>query len=507
MRSTSRLTLRPGALWRSVVCSTVCGIRLTVNSQPPSPRSATALTVRLTPSTAIEPLKARKRAGASGAATARSHDSPTRSKRATVPTPSTWPLTRWPSRRSPARSAFSRLTSPVRSSPLVAARLAAETSTRKRSRAAAIATTVMQAPAIAMLSPSAVDASSQPGGGATVSALPNAGESPSGSTLTIRPTALTMPVNMRRLSSPPTARAVTDASPRRGRSRVVCQGRRAQQQAQVVADASDVDERETECVVEPRERRKRGEAATVAEQLRRDVDEQLVDETGGEQRCVELLAGLDVQLVDLAPAEVGDHRREVDLAARRRRERDLGAVRFERATPRAVVDRRVDEHLSRRREDARGGRRLEARIDDHAQRLAHRLDEAHVEPRVVVAHGADARQHRSGALAPGVAVGARRRAGDPLARAVGERAAAVERNRDLHAQPRPAALHPGHEADVELARSGGRGVVPLDRDSGGSETRRAFAGDERIRVAQRDDDAADPGGDERVGARRRAAVV
>ena len=151
-------------------------------------------------------------------------------------------------------------------------------------------------------------------------------------------------------------------------------------------------------------------------------------------------------------------------------------------------------------------RRLEARVDDHAQRLARGGDEANVEPRVVLAHRADAGQDRARALAPGVAVGARRLAGDPLAGAVGERRAAVERDRRLQAQPRAAALHARDEADVELARLLAA-AAPFDGDAGGLEPRRAAAGDERVRVAQGDDDAADAGGDERVGARRRAAVV
>ena len=119
-------------------------------------------------------------------------------------------------------------------------------------------------------------------------------------------------------------------------------------------------------------------------------------------------------------------------------------------------------------------RRLQARIDDHAQRLARARDQAHVEARIVVAHGADAGQHCAGALPPGVAVGARRLAGDPLAGAVVERGAAVERDRRLQAQPRPAALHARDEADVELARFRAA-RARLDGDAGRREARRALA--------------------------------
>ena len=105
-----------------------------------------------------------------------------------------------------------------------------------------------------------------------------------------------------------------------------------------------------------------------------------------------------------------------------------------------------------------------------------------------------------------MAVGARRLAGDPLADAVVERGAAVERDRGLEAQPRPAALHARDEADVELARFAFAGPED-DLDAGGGEARRALAGDERIRIAHRHHHPADAGGDERVGAGRRAAVV
>ena len=100
----------------------------------PEARSSTRLTVRLTPSTATEPLTARKRASDGGASTSSAHDSPTGSKRVTRPTPSTWPETRWPSSRASARIAFSRLTSPAASRPAVLSRLSAEISTWKRSR-------------------------------------------------------------------------------------------------------------------------------------------------------------------------------------------------------------------------------------------------------------------------------------------------------------------------------------------------------------------------------------
>ena len=115
----------------------------------------------------------------------------------------------------------------------------------------------------------------------------------------------------------------------------------------------------------------------------------------------------------------------------------------------------------------------------------------------------------AGAPAPGMAVAARRLAGDPLAGAVVEGGAAVERDRCLEAQPGPAPFHARDEADVELACSLADGAVGyVDHvDAGGGQPRRTLACHQRIRVAHGHDDAADAGGDESVRTRWRAAVV
>ena len=108
-----------------------------------------------------------------------------------------------------------------------------------------------------------------------------------------------------------------------------------------------------------------------------------------------------------------------------------------------------------------------------------------------------------------MAVAARRLAGDPLAGAVVEGGAAVERDRCLEAQPGPAPFHARDEADVELACSLADGAVGyVDHvDAGGGQPRRTLACHQRIRVAHGHDDAADAGGDESVRTRWRAAVV
>ena len=75
----------------------------------------------------------------------------------------------------------------------------------------------------------------------------------------MRPTPLTMPVNMRRLSSPRRTGTVADASPR------------AQAQAKIAADWRHIDEAKAEPLLEALEGPQRRETATAAEQARRHV--------------------------------------------------------------------------------------------------------------------------------------------------------------------------------------------------------------------------------------------
>ena len=91
------------------------------------------------------------------------------------------------------------------------------------------------------------------------------------------------------------------------------------------------------------------------------------------------------------------------------------------------------------------------RIQHHPPGLAVHGDGAYIEARVVVQHRADARKDGGGPGAPDVAVGPGRVAGDPLAAAIGQRRAAIQRGR--HLQPHPGALahHAGQETDVEFA--------------------------------------------------------
>src|SRR5205085_11328586 len=102
--------------------------------------------------------------------------------------------------------------------------------------------------------------------------------------------------------------------------------------------------------------------------------------------------------------------------------------------------------------DARFARRLQSAVDNHAQRLARRRDLPHGELRVVGAYGADAGKDGASSGAPAMSVAPRIRAGDPLRSTVTQSGAAIERCRDLEADPRSLARHARDEADVELAR-------------------------------------------------------
>src|SRR5262245_27482478 len=145
------------------------------------PSRSTRFTVRLTPSTQIEPLVATY--FASGCGRRKATTPPSRT--ATSPTPSTWPVTRCPPSLSPRASAFSRFTAPGRSRPAVTRRVSRDTSAANpRPR---LAVTVRHTPCTQIESPIATPARSSPPASTS-----------KGSARTMRPTACTMPVNMRR---------------------------------------------------------------------------------------------------------------------------------------------------------------------------------------------------------------------------------------------------------------------------------------------------------------------
>src|SRR5262245_39881205 len=112
--STSMLTGSPTAAAPSVVAASVCGIKAMRISGPSS-----AATVRLTPSTVIDPFWTTNGASSSGRRTVTvAPPSVSGSMAAIRPTPSTWPWPRWPPSRAARVTGRSRLTvAPARTDP------------------------------------------------------------------------------------------------------------------------------------------------------------------------------------------------------------------------------------------------------------------------------------------------------------------------------------------------------------------------------------------------------
>ena len=299
----------------------------------------------------------------------------------------------------------------------------------------------------------------------------------------MRPIACTMPVNIVRSSLRQHARdhaqVVADALARRAT-------RRASRAA------SDAQRR---LALEHAARR-------VAEQRRREVEQQLVDEPRVEQRAVELRAGLDVQFVDAAPRERVHQRRQVDAAAAR----PAAASDVDVAGHAGLRSPAVTISALPRGEHARRRRRLPVPVDDDAQRLPRRRD---------IARTVSCGSSCSTVPTPVRIAQARARHAWPSARAAApvihwlspfdERRAAVEAGGELHAHPRPAARHARDEADVEFARLV-LAQAEVDVDAGRAQAVAAMRL-LRIGIAHRGDDARDAGGQDRVDARRRAAVA
>ena len=161
--STSRFTVDPGVRAPSVVARRVSGIRPTSNHASGSSAGFTAVTVRDTPSTAIDPLTAMYRARAIGTLI-RTVSHPVWAVRCTtVPTPSTWPWTTCPSRRCPAAVQRSTLTrSPCASAPRVVRRSVSPMTSAVKSPSAPEGTAVRHTPLTASEPPWGRSATSGP---------------------------------------------------------------------------------------------------------------------------------------------------------------------------------------------------------------------------------------------------------------------------------------------------------------------------------------------------------
>ncbi len=165
----------------------------------------------------------------------------------------------------------------------------------------------------------------------------------------------------------------------------------------------------------------------VADQDRRAVDEQPVDQVGGEEGRGGLRAALDEQVVDVG-----------ERADRLRAAEPVSSPR----PPRRVVSKRA------------------------ARRAVLEPRQPHVEPRRVGLVGAAADQDHVGAGALEMGVGARLLAGDPFALARRQRDPAVDRHGELQRDEGPAEPDPGEEAGHARARPPRAPSAGLDRDAG-----------------------------------------
>ena len=274
---------------------------------------------------------------------------------------------------------------------------------------------------------------------------------------------------------------------------------------QILADLLDLVEAQRDLAREVVQRRQVEHAAAVAEQAGREIQQQFVDAAFADQRSVEFGTRFDVDFVELASAELGNHARQVDLAMRIGQDDDFSAPVFQCGNLLAVFA--GGEHPGAAAgQDIGGGRQRQLAVDDDAARLARRVDRAHAQLRIVVLDGADAGDDGAGARAPEVAVVARRLAGDPLAFAVVQGGLAVQAGGRFHAYPGRALLHTLEEADVHFM-SGVLHQAGHDGDAGGLQFFQAFACDQRVGIGHGRDDLAEAGIDQCIGARRRAAVM
>ncbi|KAG0163496.1 hypothetical protein DFQ30_011482, partial [Apophysomyces sp. BC1015] len=204
--------------------------------------------------------------------------------------------------------------------------------------------------------------------------------------------------------------------------------------------------------IECRRRLQVEHAGGVAEQARRDVQQQLVDAALAQQRAIERVAGFDVQLVDAALGEQVQRGRQIDLAGpiRQREHFRTGCAQRMRAWRELTVIACADHERRRAGQDSGAQRHVESAVDQHAQRLARRIHRAYRHVRVVLAHRADAGEDRACAGAPCMPVSARGAGGDPLALAARQCGAPVQCRRELEPDPRNAARHPRHETDIQL---------------------------------------------------------
>ena len=214
-----------------------------------------------------------------------------------------------------------------------------------------------------------------------------------------------------------------------------------------------------------------------------------------------------MHFVHLAQRQVAQHSGQVHLGAgsiwrgRLRHVDHRGPAALQRGLARGMRRGCVNQHRAAGCEQRRIRRGLQVAVHHHQRGLARRVDAAHIQAWPVLQHGANAGQHGTGACPPGVAVGAGRFAGNPLALAIGQGGHTVYRGSCFEAHPGRAAQHAADKPDVEFPR--GRCPIAhirvvavarnLHRHTGSAEARKALPRHQRVRVGQGGYHAAYPG--------------
>src|SRR3954447_3076787 len=410
--STSMFTGSPGAAAPSVVAASVCGIRATWISGPSS-----AATVRLTPSTVIEPLWTTYASSSSGMRTVTvAPPSASRSIAAIRPTPSTWPWTRWPPSRAANVTGRSRLTvAPARTDPRLV-RLSVSPLRSNASVASVRSTTVKQVPLTATDAPIGLSVATS--GQRTTSRPPS-------SACTV-PSSSTIPVN---ISLHP----------------------------DVGADAVDPNERQVQRRADRREPLPHHRARRVgaADDPRRDVLDDAVDGVVAQEAPRQRGAPFEQHALDVAFAERFEQRTRRDAAHRvRGTDRDLDAGR-QRPRYGGLARSGRGQECGRAIVEDRSGRGDRARrVDDHPKGRPRRSEPGVTrgERRVVGEGGAGADEDRIGPGAQRVGVEGSGLRGDPPRGAVASRGLAVERRGQLPDHERGSRRHVALERGIQAMR-------------------------------------------------------
>ncbi|KVP39340.1 hypothetical protein WJ88_01340 [Burkholderia ubonensis] len=156
---------------------------------------------------------------------------------------------------------------------------------------------------------------------------------------------------------------------------------------------------------QPHARRQRGRCAEFehrrrigTQQARCDIDEQFVHQPRAQQRPAQSAPCFHVQFVVAEPTEFRQHGGQVDRTARVRQRHDLDAARAQGlgARPHGRIEFAAEHQRRCACQQPSLMRQLEPAVDQHAPRLARRVDAAHVQLRIVGQHRADAGQDRAG---------------------------------------------------------------------------------------------------------------